>query len=146
MALSFHTIKPAKGSKHNKKRVGRGNASGHGTYATRGLKGQKSRSGGRGGLKYKGMKPMLLAIPKKRGFNSLNKKPSILNIKDLDVKFNDGAKITPKTLQEAKLVSKISNGVKILGNGETKKKFIVEECMVSKSAKEKIEKAGGKIK
>ncbi|NQU83880.1 MAG: uL15 family ribosomal protein, partial [Parcubacteria group bacterium] len=84
--------------------------------------------------------------PKKRGFNSLHDKPEVLNIKDLENKFDDGAKITPKALQEVKLVSKISKGVKILGNGETKKKFIVSGCDVSKSAKEKLEKAGGTVK
>lgn len=146
MPLSLHTIKPARGSKKRKKRVGRGNASGHGTYATRGLKGQRSRSGGKGGLKYKGMKRMLLSVPKKRGFKSIHEKPAILNIKDLDSKFKDGAKINPKILRETKLISKISKGVKILGKGETKKKFVVVGCDVSKSAKEKIEKNGGEIK
>lgn len=146
MALNFHTIKPAKGSKHRKKRIGRGNASGHGTYSTRGMKGQKSRTGGRGGLKYKGMKQIILSIPKKRGFKSLEQKPEILNIDILDKKFDDGSKINPKILHEAKIISKIIKGVKILGNGETKKKFIIKGCSVSRSAKEKIEKAGGEIK
>ncbi|MEA3272129.1 MAG: 50S ribosomal protein L15 [Patescibacteria group bacterium] len=146
MPLALHTIKPAKGSKRNKKRVGRGNASGHGTYSTRGLKGQRSRSGGKGGLKYKGMKQMLLSVPKKRGFKSLKPKPEVLNINDLDAKFNDNAKITPKTLRESGLISKIDKGVKILGKGETEKKFTIIGCDVSKSAREKIEKSGGIIK
>lgn len=146
MTLSLHTIKPADGSKKKKKRVGRGNASGHGTYSTRGLKGQRSRSGGKGGLKYMGMKRMLLSSPKKRGFKSIHPKPEVLNIKDLDNKFDNNAKITLKTLREIGLVSKINKGVKILGKGETKKKFFVSECSVSASAKKKIEDAGGEIK
>lgn len=146
MSLSLHTIKPAKGSKRSKKRVGRGNASGHGSYSTRGIKGQKARSGGRGGLKYKGMKAMLLSIPKKRGFKSMRKKSEILNINDLDKKFEDNTRITLKVLQKSGMISKIKNGVKILGDGETKKKFVISGCDVSKSAREKIEGAGGSIR
>lgn len=145
MALTLHTIKPARGSKHKEKRVGRGNASGHGTFSTRGIKGQRARTSGRGGLHYKGMKAMIMSIPKKRGFRSLNEKSSVLNIRDLDERF-DGGEITPQILREKKLVGKIKNGVKILGSGKTNKKFIVKGCEISAQAKEKIEKAGGIVK
>ena len=144
MVLAIHTIKPAAGSTHRKKRLGRGNASGHGTYSTKGQKGQRARSGGRKGLKLKGFKKLLLSIPKLRGFKSPYPKPAILNLKDLN-KISD-ERITPKILLEKGLVSDIKNGVKILGEGEINRRVIVEGCELSKSAKEKIEKAGGSIK
>lgn len=143
MTLSFHTIKPSVGSKHRKKRVGRGNASGHGTYSTRGQKGQRARTGGRKGLKLKGFKRMILSTPKLRGFKSSHPKPAILNLKDLE-RISE-SKITPQVLLGAGLVRNIKNGVKILGEGEIKRVLMVKGCKVSKSVREKIEKAGGKI-
>lgn len=141
--LAFHTIRPARGSKHRKKRLGRGNASGHGTYSTKGQKGQKARSGGRKGLKIKGLKRMILSFPKLRGFKSPHPKPAILNLKDLE-KIRD-VKITPEVVLKGGLVYNIKDGVKILGDGEIKRAITVEGCAVSKSAKEKIEKAGGQV-
>jgi large subunit ribosomal protein L15 len=144
MSLAMHTIKPAAGSRHRKKILGRGNASGHGTYSTKGQKGQRARSGGRKGLKIKGFKRMILSFPKLRGFKSSHPKPAILNLKDLK-KIRD-AKITPEVVLKSGLVYNIKDGVKILGDGEIKRAIIVEGCAVSKSAKEKIEKAGGTVK
>ena len=143
MTLSLHTIKPAKGAKKKKKRVGRGGK--RGTYSGRGIKGQRARSGGKRGLKRLGMRPLMEQTPKLRGFKSLKKKPEILNLKDLQNKFKDGDKITPQVLLKKGLVDKIKNGVKILGDGEIKVKLEVSGCQVSRSAKEKIEKAGGRV-
>ncbi len=145
MSIGLHTIKPAKGSKKRVRRVGRGHGSGRGTTAGRGTKGQRARTGGRGGLKYFGMKHIVLALPKKRGFRSLIRKSEVLNIRDLDAKFKDGAKITTAILKKLGLIKDMKS-VKILGDGETNKKFSVFGCEFSKSAKEKIEKAGGTIK
>jgi large subunit ribosomal protein L15 len=145
MTIGLHTIKPAKGSRKKVRRLGRGHGSGRGTTAGRGTKGQRARTGGRGGLKYFGMKQIVLSLPKKRGFKGLNEKPQILNIADLDAKFADGAEIKPAILKKTGLIESATN-VKILGKGETKKKFSVSGCQFSKSAKEKIEKAGGTTK
>ncbi len=141
--LTLHNLKPAEGSRKKVQRVGRGGK--RGTYSGRGLKGQKARSGGKRGLQLKGLKKMIQSIPKKRGFRSINLKPEIVNIKQLNINFKDNDEITPKILVEKKLISKNKNGVKILGDGELKKKLIIKGCIVSKSAKEKIEKAGGKV-
>lgn len=146
MILSLNQLKPAPGSKKKKKRVGRGNSSGHGTYATRGLKGQRARSGGKGGLKRLGFKTMLRSTPKLSGFKSLKTKPAIVNLVILEKKFADGAVINPLLLKKNKLVDKISSGVKILGEGKLTKKFIFENCQFSKSAREKILESGGMIK
>ncbi|MEK7166996.1 MAG: 50S ribosomal protein L15 [Patescibacteria group bacterium] len=141
--LNLHTLKPAKGSRKKGKRVGRGGK--RGSYSGRGMKGQKARSGGKKGLQLKGLKKMIQSIPKKRGFKSIHPKADIVNIKQLDIKFKNDDKITPEILFKKGLINKIKNKVKILGDGELTKKLIVEKCAVSKSAKEKIEKAGGKI-
>ncbi len=143
MTLSLHTIKPASGSKHRKKIIGRGNASGHGTYSTRGQKGQRARSGGRKGLKIKGFKRLILSTPKMRGFKSKRLRPAFLNLGDLN-KISE-QKITPQTLLRAGLVREVKNGVKILGEGEINRKITLEGCAVSQGAKEKIEKSGGAV-
>lgn len=143
--LSLSNLKPAKGSIKNRKRVGRGNASGHGTYATRGLKGQKSRSGV-SGLKRLGMKPMLLNLPKKRGFNSLKSKNQVVNLSMLNRHFKDGDKITPKALLKAGLIVDAAKATKLLGQGNLALKQIeVSNLAVSAPAKVQIEKLGGKV-
>lgn len=142
MSLSFHTIKPAKGSKKKRKRIGRGGK--RGTYSGRGLKGQKARSGV-SGLKRLGMKPLMEQTPKLRGFKSHKPKPEILNLDILNKKFSDGDKITPDILLEKKILKNIKNGVKILGNGDITIKLEIANCELSKSAREKIESAGGVI-
>jgi len=145
MSLTLHTIKPAVGSRKKKKRVGRGDASGHGTYSCRGMKGQRSRSGGKSGLRLKGIKQNLLNIPKLSGFKSRNPKMTVINLDILDKKFDDGEKVNPNILLNKKIVKKLGGGIKILGNGEITKKIIVEKCQLSSGAKKAIEKAGGKI-
>lgn len=146
MALSLDQLKPVSSSKKRKKRVGRGNSSGHGTYSTRGLKGQKSRTGGKGGLKRLGFRNVLRSTPKLRGFKSLKSKPAVINLAILDKKFKDGTIITPQFLKKNKVIDKISKGVKILGEGKLTKKFIFTNFKFSQSAKDKIIKSGGEIK
>lgn len=143
MALSLSNLKKPKGAIKKRKRVGRGNASGHGTYSTRGLKGQKSRSGV-SGLKRLGMKKQLLAIPKTRGFKSRFDKDQIVTFRALNKAFKDGALINPKTLFTARLVTTPSASVKILNTGELKLqhlKFI--DVAASVEAQKKIAAQNG---
>jgi len=144
MTITLQNLKPFAGSKTKTKRVGRGNASGRGTYSGKGQKGQRARSGGRKGLTLFGLKKMLQSMPKKRGFKSLASRPVILHIKDLNI-FESGFHIDPKSLLDRGLVRNIKDGVKILGDGELKVAVVISGCEVSKSAQEKIEKAGGKV-
>jgi len=143
MALNLHNLKPAYGAKKNKKRVGRGDASGHGTYATRGLKGQKARSGGKGGLRLKGLKSTIQNTPKLGGFRSLKPKLEVVNLESLEKKFENNDIITPVKLAELGLIKNTRNGVKILGMGKLTKKLIIKASRFSNSAKEAISKAGG---
>ncbi len=145
--LGLNNLKPSKGSTKKRKRVGRGNSSGHGTYSGRGLKGQNARSGV-SGLKRLGMKSSLLQIPKKRGFKSHKPKNQPVNLGDLNNNFKDGEEITPKALLNKGLIKDAKLPIKILGNGKLKlKKNIFKNInKVSKSAKEQIEKQGGEIK
>lgn len=142
--MQIHNIK-IKIKKKKQKRIGRGGK--RGTYSGKGIKGQKSRAGRR-------IRPQLRDIikklPKKRGyrFQSIKKKPAIVNIELLEKKFNETEKITPQSLFEKGLIKKERGAlpsVKLLGSGEISKKLLVAECQISNSAKEKIEKAGGKI-
>jgi len=145
MALNLYNLKPAFGAKKKRKRVGRGDSSGHGTYSTRGAKGQKARSGGKGGLKLKGLKSNIQSIPKLGGFRSLKPKLAVVNLKDLEKNFVDNEIITPAKLVEKGLLKSTKAGVKILGLGELSKKLILKVDRISQSAKDAVEKAGGQV-
>lgn len=132
----------------SRKRLGRGNASGRGTYSTRGMKGQRSRSGGKGGLKLKGFKQNLLNLPKFKGMKSYRPNNQVVKLTQLVKLFDNEAKITPGTLQEKGIIDKASKPAKILlDNKELKltKKFEIVGVLVSKSAKDVLEKAGSTI-
>jgi large subunit ribosomal protein L15 len=135
--LSLNTIKKGKGSAKNKKRVGRGNASGHGTYSTRGLKGQKSRSGV-SGLKRLGMRQMLLQTPKSRGFKSLNPKNQVVSVKAINTNFKEGEIVSPATLFEKKLIASLNNPVKILGKEKLNVKVSFKDVKMSASLEAQI--------
>ncbi|MBK5251361.1 MAG: 50S ribosomal protein L15 [Peptostreptococcaceae bacterium] len=142
--MKLHELKPAKGAVRNRKRLGRGTASGQGETSGRGANGQNARSGGgtRPGFEG-GQMPLYRRLPK-RGFTNIFKKVwSIVNIEDLN-RFEDNAEITPAILLESGLIKKLNEGVKILGNGEIEKKLTVKANQFTKSAQEKIEAAGGK--
>jgi len=143
MPLYLHTIKPHSGAKKKKRQVGRGGK--RGTYSGRGLKGQKARSGGRRGIKRRSMRQLIEQTHKLPGFKSINKKPVVVNLDQLNLSFKKGGNITPSVLRKVGLVDKIKTGVKILGNGDIKTKFVIKDCQVSKSARKKIEEAGGKV-
>jgi len=142
--MQSHQIKP-KTKYKIKRRIGRGGK--RGTYSGRGLKGQKSRSGRKMRPE---MRDVIKRLPKRRGyrFHSIQIKPSVINVGLISEKFVANDKVTPALLAEKGLIhtaSGILPKVKILGSGKVDKKITVSGCIVSKSAKEKIEKAGGKV-
>lgn len=141
--MELNNLKPKKGARHAKKRVGRGPGSGHGKTAGRGEKGQKSRSGYSGKRGFEGgQMPLHRRIPK-RGFTNIFKKDyAVVNVSDLE-RFDNGATIDETALRAAGLVKGQNDGVKILGDGELSKKLTVSATKFSKSAREIIEKAGG---
>jgi len=146
MTLSLSNIKPARNSARRKKRVGRGNASGHGSYSTRGIKGQRSRTGGKNKLRRLGFKKILAQTPKNRGFKSDKPKNQVVNIKDINQHFADGAKINAASLFKVGLIGAIAESIKILGQGELKLKNLeFSGIKISGSAKLQAEKLGGKI-
>ena len=142
--IGLNNLKPAKGSKHRKKIVGRGLGSGHGRTSTRGSKGQKSRSGdGSKKIGFEGGQMSILRRIPKRGFNNMFRKEyEIVNIDKLN-KFDAGTEITPEKLKAAGMVSDVKL-VKILGVGDLKKSLTVKAAAFSKSAMDKIKAAGGK--
>lgn len=146
MALTLHTLQRARGSHRKGRYVGRGNASGSGTYSSRGQKGQKARTGsGRGRLKRLGMRPTLLSLPKLGGFRSLRAKPEVVNCAQLEKIYVTGDVVTPAYLLAKKLIASTRSGVKILSTGDITKSVHIKGCLLSKGALDKIKKAGGKI-
>ena len=141
--MELSNLKPKKGARHAKKRVGRGPGSGHGKTSSRGEKGQKSRSGYSGKRGFEGgQMPLHRRLPK-RGFTNIFKKDyAVVNVSDLE-RFDNGASVDEAMLRQAGLVKGSHDGVKVLGDGELSKKLTVSATKFSKSAKEIIEKAGG---
>ncbi len=137
-------LSPAPGSKKNRKRVGRGDGSGHGTYSGRGVKGQKSRSGYRMRPGFEGGQlPLIKRLPRKRGFtNIFRTEYSIVNMDKLNT-FESGSEITPESLLAAGILKSLRNPVKILANGEIDHPVSVKAHKFSAAAKAKIEAAGG---
>ncbi len=145
MALTLSNLQPSEGARHKKKRVGRGNASGHGTSATRGIKGQKARAGV-SNLKRLGMRQMLLQVPKSRGFKSHQDKKQVVNFTAINLKFKDGQLVNPLSLAKHGLINKNGGEVKILANGElTVANLTFNKVLFSGKAKEGIEAKGGKL-
>jgi large subunit ribosomal protein L15 len=151
--LNLSNLKPAQARK-DRKRVGRGLGSGKGRYSTRGLKGQKSRSGShkmRAGFEG-GQMPIYMRLGKQRGQYSKDAMPVgphrtrtvAVNVRDLE-RFDPGTEITPESLAQAGLIRNTKYDLKILGHGDLSKKLAVSAHNFSKSAREKIEKAGGSI-
>jgi len=143
MAIGLHNLSTRSGAKKTRKRIGRGLAK-KGTTAGAGQKGQKSRSG-TSGFKRRGMKKLILATPKLRGFKSVQKDREIVHVGQLEKIFPNGGLITPRVLKERGLIKTILNGVKILSDGDLSATLKVQGCAVSKAAAEKILKAGGEI-
>lgn len=139
-------LSPSPGSKRPRKRVGRGLASGHGRYSCRGLKGQKSRSGGGVSPYFEGGQlPLVKRLPFKRGFTNIFKiEYSTVNTGKLNV-FEPDSVVDKESLHKAGLIKSLKKPIKILCNGEINRALIVKADKFSSSAKEKIEEAGGRI-
>lgn len=142
MSLTLHTLAPRKGSHTKSFRVGRGISSGRGKTAGRGTKGQRARTGGRKRLALKGMKQMLLAFPKLRGFQSRYTAAASVPLRALE-KFKDGSVVTLETLHRAGLIHRSDRAAKIVSGGELTKKLTIKGVSASAGARAAIEKAGG---
>lgn len=145
--MQLHDLYPAQGSKKARKRIGRGNGSGHGTTAGRGTKGQLSRSGGGKGAGFEGGQTQLaMRLPKLPGFKNHNRVAYVpVNVSRLDALFNDGDTVDPESLVTKGVIKKDFIPVKVLGDGDLTKKLTVKVDAVSQSAQSKIEAAGGKV-
>ncbi|MEO8379606.1 MAG: 50S ribosomal protein L15 [Acidobacteriota bacterium] len=141
--MELNNLKPKKGARHAKKRVGRGPGSGHGKTSARGEKGQKSRSGFSRQPGFEGgQMPLHRRLPK-RGFTNIFKKEyAVVNLADLE-RFESGATVDEGALRKAGLVKGANDGVKVLGNGKLSKKLTVSATKFSESARKQIEAAGG---
>ncbi|MBR6516634.1 MAG: 50S ribosomal protein L15 [Bacilli bacterium] len=144
--MKLNELKPVEGAKHAKKRVGRGIGSGIGKTSGRGQKGQNSRSGGGVRPGYEGgQTPLFKRLPK-RGFTNIHRHEyAIVNLGDINALFEAGAVVDLEALKKVGLVKKEYEGVKILGNGELDKALTIKAVKFSKSAVEKISKAGGTV-
>jgi large subunit ribosomal protein L15 len=141
--MKLHELSSATGSRHSKKRVGRGVGSGMGKTSTRGHKGQNARSGGgtRPGFEG-GQNPLYRRLPK-RGFNNpFRKEYTVINIEDLN-QFTSGTEVTPELLLKSGIVKELNDGIKVLGNGEMNVKLVVKANKFSQTAANKIQAAGG---
>ena len=142
--MKLHELQPAPGSKTKAKRLGRGTGSGLGKTSGKGHKGAKARSGGGKAPGFEGgQMPLMRRIPKSGFKNPFRKEYAIVNIGSLE-QFEDGATVTIELLRAAGLVNGLKDGVKILGTGDLTRKLTVQANRFTGSAKEKIEKAGGK--
>lgn len=146
MTLKLSNLKPAKGARTTVKRLGRGNASGKGTTAGKGTKGQRARTGGRNRIQLLGMRRLILSTPKLRGFQSFKKRPVEVKLAVVAKEFADGALVSPKSLIKKGLVPAGTAIVKILSQGETKKKLNFEGCLLTEAAKAKVLAAGGEVR
>lgn len=145
--MRLHDLKPRPGAKQRKKRVGCGESSGHGKTSGKGHKGQKARSGGSIRPSFEGgQMPLFRRLPK-RGFNQAAFRDAIgtVNIDDLEKRFEAGASVNEAALREAGLVRGRLDAIKLLGRGEITKSLTVEVDLVTASAREKLEKAGGSL-
>jgi large subunit ribosomal protein L15 len=147
MSIGAQELQPPRGATHSKKRVGRGNGSGHGTYSGKGLKGQKSRSGKKAAYDAfeGGQFPSSRKFHVLRGFNNKWRVPfQPVNLAALD-RFEAGTAVTPETLRDAGILKHLREPVKILGNGDITKKLKISAHRFSETAKTKIEAAGGTV-
>ena len=150
--IGLHSLKPNPGSRHPRKRVGRGEGSGTGKTSGRGENGAGSRSGSKSKPNYEGgQMPIHMRMRKLRGphmkksmpFENFRTHTQPVNLRDLEARFDDGAEVTPETLVQRGLATRKGVPVKILGQGDLGKKLTVNAHAFSKTAREKIESAGG---
>ena len=144
--MQQHELRPPPGARKRRKRIGRGNASGHGTYAGKGLKGQQARSGKgpRPGFEG-GQTPLIRRLPRRRGFhNPFRVEYTPVNLRDLS-KFAAGSEVTPDSLRETGIVRTLRRPIKLLGDGDVSAALTVRAHRVSAAARAKIEAAGGTV-
>ncbi len=144
--MKQNELKPSLGAKRRRKRVGRGDGSGHGTYAGRGCKGQKSRSGGGVRLGFEGGQlPLIKRLPRKRGFTNIFKTEyNVVNVSKLDI-FPPASEVNPEELLRVGLINSLSRPTKILGGGDIQHALSVKADKCSAAAERKIVAAGGKV-
>ena len=144
--MQQHMMRPPEGARKNRKRVGRGDGSGNGTYSGRGLKGQKSRAGSSSMIKFQGGQLSLLKrLPSIRGFtNVFREEYSVVNIDQLAL-FPDGSEVTPESMAQVGLVRNLNSPVKVLGRGDIDVAISVSAHKFSAAARSKIEAAGGTV-
>ena len=142
-----HELRPPRGARRPRKRVGRGDGSGHGSFSGRGLKGQNSRAGGGVRLGFEGgQNPLIKALPKMRGFTNIFRKESwVVNLDRLST-FPANSEVTPQAMVEAGVVRNLKRPVKVLGRGELDRPLVVEASSFSASARRKIEAVGGSVR
>ncbi len=144
MAIHIGTLRPPRGATTRKKRIGQGRGSGHGKTATRGSKGQKSRAGSRIRPGFEGgQMPLHRRLPKRGFTNVFRKSYAVINLRDLAA-FSSGETVTPQVLLERGVIRKLGDGLRVLGDGELKVPLNISAQHFSKSALDKIQKAGGK--
>ncbi len=145
--MQQHNLRPQKGSNRSRKRIGRGDGSGYGSMSGRGMKGQKSRSGGGVRLGFEGGQLSLIKkLPMVRGFtNIFRKEYKEVNL-DWLARFPANSEITPQTLVDKGFAKNLGKPVKVLGRGELEVPLTVEAHKFSRSAREKIEAAGGSVR
>ena len=145
--MQLNDLRPAEGAKKSRKRVGRGNSSGHGTYAGRGLNGQLSRAGGGKGSGFEGgQMPLSMRLPKLPGFRNINRvEYAPVNVSRLEAVFESGDVVDGASLVEKGVIKSEAIPVKVLADGSLTKSLTVRVDKVSASAQAKIEAAGGKV-
>jgi len=144
--MQQNELKPPLGATHKRKRVGRGDGSGHGTYSGRGCKGQKSRSGGGVRIGFEGGQlPLIRRLPRKRGFNNIFKTEyNIVNVGELD-SFPSGSEVNTEELLKTGSIKSLDRPTKILGDGDIHHSLVVKANKFSAAAERKIVAAGGKV-
>ena len=145
--MNLHDLKPAPGSTHSKKRVGRGHGSGNGGKSGRGSNGQASRAGGTKGPGFEGgQTPLAMRLPKLPGFNNINRKEYLpVNVARIEDKYEAGEVVDHESLVAKGIIKHADALVKVLGDGEITKAVTVKVDKVSASAQAKIKAAGGKV-
>lgn len=143
--MRLQELAPPEGARHHLKRVGRGIGSGHGKTAGRGHKGQKARSGGAKGAMFEGgQMPLVRRVPKRGFTNRFREDFAEVKLADLN-RFEEGAQVSPEDLRKSGIIKRAGDRVKILGNGEITRPLTVRAHAFTRSAREKIEQAGGKV-
>ena len=145
--MKLDALSPAPGSRKARKRVGRGNGSGHGTYSGRGCKGQKSRAGYRMKPGFEGGQlPLIKRLPRLRGFTNIFRvEYSVVSLAKLSQAFDSGAEVDPEKLVAARLVKSLRKPIKVLGDGDLGHPRMVKAHRFSAAARSKIEAAGGTV-